>query len=76
MIHTFSTPNMSLISQTMPEKSGVSKLLWTSNHPVERGRWGLKGFQHLSSNLSSSGALEQDMLPKLRLIICRQRDLS
>ena len=25
---------MSLISQGMPEKSGVSKLLWTSNHPV------------------------------------------
>ena len=25
---------MSLISQTMPEKSGVSKLLGTSNHPV------------------------------------------
>ena len=33
-ICTFSTPNMSLISQGMPEKSGVSKLLWTVGHPV------------------------------------------
>ena len=31
---TFSTPNMSLISKAMPEKSGVSKLLWTLGHPV------------------------------------------
>ena len=28
---------MSLISQAMPEKSGVSKLLWTVGHPVEVG---------------------------------------
>ena len=34
IIHTFSTPNMSLISQAMPEKSGVSKLSWTAGHPV------------------------------------------
>ena len=33
-ICTFSTPNLSLISQCMPEKSGVSKLLWTVGHPV------------------------------------------
>ena len=33
-ISTFSTPNMSLISQAVPEKSGVSKLLWTLGHPV------------------------------------------
>ena len=25
---------MSQISQAMPEKSGVSKLLWTAGHPV------------------------------------------
>ena len=32
---TFTTPNMSLISQAMPEKSGVSKSYGTSGHPVE-----------------------------------------
>ena len=31
---TLSTPNLSLMSQGMPENSGVSKLLWTVGHPV------------------------------------------
>ena len=35
MIYNFSTPNMSLIYQAMPEKSGVSKLSWTAGHPVD-----------------------------------------